>query len=124
MPASKRTAGARRTPRRRHTWVVAETVELAVRDNPAELRYELGLGDTIVGEIRYCLEPGIVVLVHTEVSPSSEGQGLGAMLVAGALDDIRARGLRVVPLCPFVSAYIRRHLEYADLVGRDPATPE
>jgi predicted GNAT family acetyltransferase len=62
------------------------------------------------------LEPGAVVLVHTEVSSSSEGHGLGSVLVAGALEDIRARGLRVVPLCPFVSAYIRRHPEYADLI--------
>jgi predicted GNAT family acetyltransferase len=99
-----------------HTSVVTETAELTVRDNPEELRYELHRGDTIVGEIRYRSEPGMVVLVHTEVSPSSEGQGFGARLVAGALDDIRARGLRVVPFCPFVSAYIRRHPEYADLI--------
>jgi predicted GNAT family acetyltransferase len=103
---------------------VAETAELAVRDNPAELRYELRLGDTIAAEIRYRLRPGVIVLVHTEVSPSSEGQGLGARLVAGALDDIRARGLRVVPVCPFVSTYIRRHPEYADLVGQAPASQE
>jgi predicted GNAT family acetyltransferase len=43
--------------------------------------------------------------------------------VQGALDDIRARGLRVVPFCPFVAGYIRRHSEYADLVTTDPATP-
>jgi predicted GNAT family acetyltransferase len=103
---------------------MGETAELAVRDNPAERRYELRLGDTMVGEIRYRLRPGVAVLLHTEVSPSSEGQGHGSRLVAGALDDIRARGLRVVPFCPFVSAYIRRHPEYADLVDRDPATPE
>jgi predicted GNAT family acetyltransferase len=102
---------------------VSETAELSVRDNPAERRYELRLGDTIVGEIRYRLRPGVAVLLHTEVSPSSEGQGHGSRLVAEALDDIRARGLRVVPLCPFVSAYIRRHPEYADLVREDPADP-
>ena len=102
--------------RRRHTSVVTETAELTVRDNPAELRYELRRGDTVLGEIRYRLEPGAVVLVHTEVSSSSEGHDLGSVLVAGALEDIRARGLRVVPLCPFVSAYIRRHPEYADLI--------
>jgi predicted GNAT family acetyltransferase len=103
---------------------VAETADLTVRDNPAELRYELRHGDTLVGEIRYRVEPGIVVLVHTEVSRASEGQGLGARLVAGALDDIRARGLRVVPFCPFVLKYIRRHPDYADLAVRDPAIPE
>jgi predicted GNAT family acetyltransferase len=49
---------------------------------------------------------------------------VGSQLVRGALDDLRARGLRVVPLCPFVAAYLRRHPEDADLVGTDPATPE
>jgi predicted GNAT family acetyltransferase len=95
-----------------------------VRDNPAELRYEAYCGDRLLGEIRYRTEPGIVVLVHTEVAPAAEGTGVGSRLVAGALDDIRARGLRVVPRCPFVAAYIRRHSEYADLVDRDPATPD
>jgi predicted GNAT family acetyltransferase len=64
------------------------------------------------------------VLVHTEVEPRAEGTGLGSQLVTEALDDIRARGLRVVPLCPFVAAYIRRHPDYADLVVKDPATPD
>ena len=62
--------------------------------------------------------------MHTEVSPSLEGQGLGARLVAGALDDIRARGLRVVPICPFVRTYIRRHPDYADLVVEHAKEPK
>jgi predicted GNAT family acetyltransferase len=66
---------------------------VTVRDNPAELRYELLVDGRLLGEIRYRLAPGVVVLVHTEVAPSAEGQGLGARLVAGALDDIRERGL-------------------------------
>jgi predicted GNAT family acetyltransferase len=92
---------------------------IAVRDNPAELRYELLLDNKVVGEIRYRRAPGAVALVHTEVLPSLEGGGFGARLVAGALDDIRTRGLRVVPICPFVRSYIRRHPDYADLVVRD-----
>jgi uncharacterized protein len=60
------------------------------------------------------------VLRHTEVAPSEEGQGLGGRLVAGALADIRTRGLRVVPVCMFVAAYIKRHPEQRDLVAPDP----
>ncbi len=90
-----------------------------VVDNPERHRYELRLGDTVAGVIQYATEPGTVVLVHTEVSPTVEGEGLGSRLVSGALDDIRARGLDVVPLCPFAAAYIRRHPEYADLVEDD-----
>jgi uncharacterized protein len=91
-----------------------------VRDNPAELRYDLVLQDDVVGEILYRRAPGAVALVHTEVRPSLEGGGFGARLVAGALDDIRARGLQVVPICPFVRSYIRRHPDYTDLVLRSP----
>lgn len=94
--------------------------ETTVVDNPERHRYELRLGDTVAGVIQYANEPGTVVLVHTEVSPTVEGEGLGSRLVSGALDDIRARGLEVVPLCPFAAAYIRRHPEYADLVEDGP----
>jgi predicted GNAT family acetyltransferase len=98
--------------------------DATVVDNPAELRYELRVRGELAGLIRYRTEPGVVVLVHTEVFPSAEGRGLGSHLVGGALDDLRARGLRVVPLCPFAAAYVRRHPAYADLVVPDPATPD
>ena len=67
----------------------------------------------MVGEIDYRLSNDAVVLVHTEVSPALEGRGLGGQLVAGALEDIRAQGLRVVAVCPFVRAYLRRHPDSA-----------
>ena len=94
--------------------------EPTVADNPAELRYELRRGSELVGQIRYATEPGLLVLIHTEVAEAVEGQGLGSVLVRGALDDIRARGLRVSPVCPFVLSYLKRHPEYADLVDPDP----
>jgi predicted GNAT family acetyltransferase len=97
---------------------------IAVQDNPGESRYELLLDDHVVGEALYRSAPDHIVLLHTEVLPSFEGRGLGARLVAGALDDIRARGLRVVPFCPFVRAYLRRHPEYADLVVRHMEVPD
>jgi uncharacterized protein len=97
---------------------------IAVQDNPGESRYELVLDEHVVGEILYRPAPDHVVLLHTEVFPSFEGKGLGARLVAGALDDIRARGLHVVPVCPFVRSYIRRHPDYADLVVRGVEVPD
>jgi uncharacterized protein len=93
--------------------------EYVVRDNPDELRYEILRDGELLGEIRYRAEPGVVTLVHTEVRPAAEGQGVGSRLVAGALDDIRERGLRVVPVCPFVRAYLERHPEQRDLVAVD-----
>jgi predicted GNAT family acetyltransferase len=53
-----------------------------------------------------------------------EGQGLAGTLVEGALQDLRERGLGVIPVCPFVRTWLRRHPEYADLVVSDPAIPE
>lgn len=80
-----------------------------VRDNPGAQRYELVVDGDVAGELLYRLRPDAVVLVHTEVSPRFEGHGFGSQLVAGALEDIRARGLRPVAVCPFARAYMERH---------------
>ncbi len=100
------------------------TPALVVRDNPRELRYEALAGERVVGIIRYRQEPGLVVLVHSELELDVDEHAVGAELVRGALADIRGRGLRVVPHCPYVIDYIRRNPEEADLVGVDPAPPE
>jgi uncharacterized protein len=109
---------------RRYARVVAEASDVAVRDRPTEGLYELLLDGTRAGVLHYLPSRGAVVFVHTEVEPELEGLGLGGRLVAGALEDIRARGLRLVPVCPFVTSYLRRHPEYADLVGRRPEAPD
>ena len=91
-----------------------DTAALSVRDNRSELRYELVRDGEVLGFLLYRIEPeGAVVLVHTDVGPAYEGKGLGSVLVKGALDDLREQGVRAIPLCPFVRAYIRRHPEYA-----------
>ena len=96
---------------------MAVTQELRVEDKPAKHRYEARAGDQLLGFIAYRAEPGRIMLIHTEVEPELEHRGVGSQLVAGTLADIRARGLAVVPICPFVRAFIRRHPEYAELVG-------
>jgi hypothetical protein len=96
--------------------------DIRVVDDPHELRYEVWVDGTRAGFIAYRIELGVIVLVHTDVDPAFEGHGLGSALAVGALDDIRARGMHVVPLCPFVATYIRRHPGYDDLVVPDPAT--
>jgi uncharacterized protein len=99
-------------------------MNVTVTDDPGELRYELRVDGELAGFILYRLEPGAVVLVHTDIDPRFEGHGLGGRLVRGALDDLRSRHLRVVPVCPFVRAFINRHAEYADLVTPDPTVPD
>lgn len=98
-----------------------EVDEPRVVDNPERTRYELWLGEALAGVIVYRQRPDRLTLVHTEVYPDFEGQGLGAKLVAGALDDIRTRGLRIVPICKFVRSYLERHPEYADLLAPSAA---
>ena len=91
-----------------------------VRDDERSL-YELYVGDDRLGLIAFRSRPGLVVMLHTEVDEGLEGRGLGSRLVADALADVRARGLTVTPLCPFVAAYIRTHPEDADLVAEASA---
>jgi predicted GNAT family acetyltransferase len=93
--------------------VSTESSQLLVRNNPEALRYELVADGEVVGRIDYRRSHDAVVLVHTEIVPAFKGQGLGARLVAGALEDIRAQGLRVVAVCPYVRAYMRKHSESA-----------
>jgi len=104
--------------------VVAEASDVTVRDDPPENSYELLVDGERVGRLHYLPTRGALVLVHTEVAPQLEGKGLGGQLVAGALEDIGARGLRLIPVCPFVTSYLERHPEYADLVARERAPPK
>lgn len=60
---------------------------------------------------------GIISLNHAEVPVELEGQGVGSELVRATLEAVRAEGMKVVPRCSFVAAYIRRHTEYADLLA-------
>ena len=91
-------------------------MDLTVTDVPEAGRYEARAGDRVVGQAGHQREGDRVVFTHTEVDPDAGGSGVGSTLVRGALDDVRAHGLRVVPRCPFVRAWIDRHPDYADLV--------
>jgi predicted GNAT family acetyltransferase len=90
-----------------------------VRDNPDEERYEIVVDGRLAGFAQYRVRPGLLAFVHTEVDDAYEGQGLGSKLVDFALADVRGRDLDVLPFCPFVNAYIRRHPEYTELVPAD-----
>jgi len=93
--------------------------EIEVTDNPARNRYEARMGDRILGFVDYTLDSdGGIVLDHTDVLPEAEGKGVGTSLAKYALEDVRARSLRLTIDCPFIAAYVRRHRnEYADLLA-------
>ena len=56
-------------------------------------------------------------MLHTEVPDAVSGKGFGSELARGLLEKIRERGEKVVPRCPFLAAYIRKHPEFQDLVA-------
>lgn len=96
------------------------TDAITVADNPERSRYEATLEGQVAGFSEYITKPGRLIFTHTIVEPVFEGRGIGSKLVREELDDVRRRGLKVTPLCPFVRAYIRRHPEYQDLVATPP----
>jgi predicted GNAT family acetyltransferase len=87
----------------------------AVSNNPAHHRYELAV-DGHIAATYYQIADGVITFVHTEVPPELGGKGIGSILIKGALDQVRAAGLKVIAQCPFVKAYIDKHPDYADLL--------
>ena len=102
-----------------HEETGAERLEVVVRDNPEEHRYEATLDDTLVGIAAYELHDGVMVFPHTVVPREWEGRGVADRIVRFALDDVRARGLQALPACSYVVAWVMRHPDYIDLVPPD-----
>jgi hypothetical protein len=91
-----------------------------VTNAPDRERYEAYVGDVLAGFSQYRIEDGLVVFVHTEVTPEFEGEGIGSTLIRDALEDVRRQARKVVPLCEFVAAYIEKHPgEYGELVATE-----
>ena len=88
---------------------------LEVVDHPAGQRYEARLGGQVVGYTEYRRVRGRLIFIHTEVDPAMEGRGVGGQLAAGALEDVRAKGLKFSVKCPFIASWLRRHPEFDDL---------
>jgi predicted GNAT family acetyltransferase len=92
-----------------------------VEDNPVAGRYQAYFGQYLA-IAAYRLNGNTITFTHTQVPKELEGRGIAGKLAHAALEDARARQLTVVPLCPFIASYIRRHQEYVTLV--DPAYRE
>ncbi len=87
-----------------------------VRHNQERGRYELDSGgETAIAAYRRAGD--VLSFTHTEVPEALEGQGVGSRLVAGALADVRAQGLKLEPLCSFVRHYVETHPEVQDLIA-------
>jgi len=101
---------------------------LHVVDAPSASRYEARVGDdpALAALLDYRLRDDWMVLLHTEVQPGFEGQGVGSRLVRAVFEDLRERGIPVVPKCPFVVGWLQRHPEQHDILFRplEGSTPD
>ncbi len=86
-----------------------------LKNNSEEKLYELHI-DGSFGRIEYILAKNKIYLTHTEVPKELEGKGIASAMVKKALEDIERKNLDLVPMCPFVAAYIKRHPEWKKLV--------
>jgi predicted GNAT family acetyltransferase len=87
-----------------------------VVNNSAHHRYELTV-DGHLAATYYTMAGNVITFIHTEVPPELGGKGIGSKLIKGALDQVRADGLKVIPECPFVKAFIGKNPDYADLLA-------
>jgi predicted GNAT family acetyltransferase len=95
---------------------MTDAIAPAFSDLSDRRRFEITVDGVALGFAEYRRRPGFISFIHTEIDPARNGEGLGTMLVRAALDTARAEGLAVLPYCPFVRDFIKRHREYLDLV--------
>ncbi len=95
---------------------MTEDPQIVITDATERNRFIATVGREQAGFIVYRRRPGLIALIHTEVEERFEGQGIGGRLARFALEQARTKGLEVLPFCPFVNDWMKRHPEYNDLV--------
>lgn len=93
------------------------TTGMTIEDRPAQSRFVLIRDGEELGEAAYARRDGEIEFTHTVIDEEKREKGMGSALVAGALDQVRSSGDRVVPQCPFVKDFIDEHAEYQDLLA-------
>ena len=88
-----------------------------VRNNTEASRYEIVIDGAVAGYADYRTRDDVMIFPHTVINPDKRGQGLGEILVEGALNDVRDSGRRVVPACWFVAEFIESRSEYQELLA-------
>lgn len=106
-----------------YTWTSTGETEaepvVEVINAPGRERYEILVDGTLAGFTHYMPHEGSLVFDHTLIKENFSGRGLASVLVRGALDDVRATGVRIVPLCEYIAGWLPKHPDYEDLVDRD-----
>ncbi|MFC5271254.1 GNAT family N-acetyltransferase [Adhaeribacter terreus] len=88
---------------------------MEIKDNPDKNRFET-TQDGLTAFIEYKLQPGVITVLHTEVPKELEGRGIASAMTRYALVSIAARNLALVPLCPYMRGYLKKHPEYQYLI--------
>lgn len=93
--------------------------DISVSNNEQDSRFEAFGGGNLLGYIEYTIDGTTIDMPHTKVFPEFEGQGVGSALARQSLDMVRAMDpeLRVIPTCPFIAVWIKRHPDYHDLLA-------
>ncbi len=91
---------------------------ITVTDNRSAKRFEAHEDEKLAGLAAYVRTQEFVAFVHTEVDPAFEGRGVGSLLAREAIESVRAEGLQVLAICPFIAGWLARHPEYANLQYR------
>lgn len=95
-------------------------MSIEVRNDTDAGRYVIEADGVEAGFTEYHLRSGsIYFFVHTEINDDFSGQGIGSGLARGAMDDVRANGGSVVPLCPFIAGWLEKHPDYDDLINHE-----
>ncbi len=87
-------------------------------DNKSRNQFEM-VTDGYLSRVEYMIMGNKIFLTHTEVPKELEGKGVGSKIVKAALEEAESRGLKLIPLCPFVASYIKRHPEWERLLASD-----
>jgi uncharacterized protein len=90
-----------------------------VTDNTASSRFELHVDGDLAGYVTYRLRGDVIDLLHTQVDPGYQGGGLASLLAQSVLDNARQRSLTVLPTCPYIRSWLRKHPSYLDLVPEE-----
>ncbi|WP_329237236.1 N-acetyltransferase [Streptomyces sp. NBC_01460] len=101
---------------------MTQAADPIVRNVDARHRYEILVEEVSAGFTAYRDRDGQRVFFHTEIDDAFAGRGLASVLVEQALSHVRSTGKRIVPVCPYVAKFLKKHEEFADIT--DPVTPQ
>jgi hypothetical protein len=93
--------------------------EVTVHDDAEHDRYVVEVDGVAAGFTVYHMRGGRHFFVHTEVDDRFTGRGVGSALARHALDDVKAKGGRIVPICPFIRAFVDENPEYETLIDHE-----